>query len=264
MLSRLVIAFLPRSKHLLILWLQSPSTVILEPPKIKSVTVSIISPSICHEVMGPDAMILVFWMLNFKPAFLFSSSTFIKRLFSSSSLSVIRVLSSAYLRLLIFLPAILIPACASSSLAFHIMYSAYKLNKQGDNIQSWHTPFPIWNQSVFVPFLVLTIASWPAYRFLRRQVRWTGISISKNFPQFVVIPDSSVGKDLPAMQETLFNSWVGKISWRRDRLPTPVFLSFSCGSPCKESTCDAGDLGWIPRLGRSLKKGKATHASILS
>ena len=60
MLSRLVIAFLPRSKRLLISWLQSPSTVILEPKKIKSVTVSIVSPSICHEVMGPDAMILVF------------------------------------------------------------------------------------------------------------------------------------------------------------------------------------------------------------
>ena len=65
MLSRLIIAFLPRSKHLLISWLQSPSAVILEPPKIKSVTVSIVSPSICHEVMGPDAMILVFWMLSF-------------------------------------------------------------------------------------------------------------------------------------------------------------------------------------------------------
>ena len=59
-LSRLVIAFLPRSKHLLISWLQSPSTVILEPKKIKSVTVSTFSPSSCHEVMGPDAMILVF------------------------------------------------------------------------------------------------------------------------------------------------------------------------------------------------------------
>ena len=65
MLSRLVIDFLIRSKHLLISWLLSPSAVILEPPKIKSVTVSIVSPSICHEVMGPDAMILVFWMLSF-------------------------------------------------------------------------------------------------------------------------------------------------------------------------------------------------------
>ena len=60
MLSRLVITFFPRSKHLLISWLQSPSAVILEPKKIKSLTVSIVSPPICHEVMGPDAMILVF------------------------------------------------------------------------------------------------------------------------------------------------------------------------------------------------------------
>ena len=66
MLSRLVITFLPRSKGLLISWLQSPSAVILEPPKIKSDTVS---PSICHEVMGPDSMIFVFWMLSFKPTF---------------------------------------------------------------------------------------------------------------------------------------------------------------------------------------------------
>ena len=115
MLSRLVITFLPRSKCLLISWLQSPSAVILEPRKIKSATVSTVSPSICHQVMGPDAMILVFWMLSFKPTFSFSSFTFIKRLFSSSLLSAIRVVSSAYLRLLIFLAAILIPACASSS-----------------------------------------------------------------------------------------------------------------------------------------------------
>ena len=84
MLSRLVVAFLPRSKHLLISWLQSPSAMILEPPKIKSVTISIVCPYICHEVMGLDAMILVFWMLNFKPAFSLCSFTFIKRLFSSS------------------------------------------------------------------------------------------------------------------------------------------------------------------------------------
>ena len=124
MLSRLVIAFLPRSKHLLISWLQSLSAVILEPKKIKSVTASIVSPSICHEVMGLDAMILVFWMLSFKPAFPLSSFTFSKRLFGSSSLSAIRVVSSAYRRLLIIFPTILIPACASSSPAFRMMYSA--------------------------------------------------------------------------------------------------------------------------------------------
>ena len=116
-LSRFVTAFLPRSKCLLVSWLQSPSAVILEPPKIKSVTVSIVSPSICHEVMALDAMILVFWMLSFKPTFSLSSFTFIKRLFRSS-LSAIRVVSFVYLRLLIFLPVILIPACVSSSLHF--------------------------------------------------------------------------------------------------------------------------------------------------
>ena len=88
MLSRLVITFFPRSKHLLISWLQSPSAVILEPKKIKSATVYTVSPSICHEVVGPDAMILVFWMLCFKPTFSLSSFTFIKRLFGSSSLSI--------------------------------------------------------------------------------------------------------------------------------------------------------------------------------
>ena len=69
MLSRLVITFLPKSKRFLISWLQSPSAVILEPQKIKSDTVSTVSPSLCHEVMGPDAMIFVFWMLSFKPTF---------------------------------------------------------------------------------------------------------------------------------------------------------------------------------------------------
>ena len=96
-------------------------------------------------------------------------------------------MSSAYLRLLTFLLAILIPAYASSSPAFLMMYSAYKLNKQGDNIQPWCTPFPIWNQSI-VPCPVLTVAFWPAYRFLRRQVRWSGIPISfRIFHSFFVI-----------------------------------------------------------------------------
>ena len=86
-----------------------------------------------------DAVIFVFLMLSFKPAFSLSSFTFIKRLFSSSLLSAIRVMSSAYLRLLIYLPTILIPACASSSPAFFMMevqhFSYIELNKQSDNIQ---------------------------------------------------------------------------------------------------------------------------------
>ena len=98
----------------------------------------------------------------------------------------IRVVSSTYLKLLIFLLAILIPVCASSRLAFCMTYSAYKLNKQGDNIQPWHTSFPIWNQS-FVSCPVLTVSSWHAYRFCRRQVRWSGIPICLRIFQFVVI-----------------------------------------------------------------------------
>ena len=93
MLSRSVITFLPRRKSILISWLHSPSAVILEHPKIKSVTVS--TPSVCHEVMVPDAMILVFWMLSFKTTFSLSSFTFIKRFFGSSSLSALMVVSSA-------------------------------------------------------------------------------------------------------------------------------------------------------------------------
>ena len=92
-------------------------------PQKKSAIISTVIPSTGHELMGPDAMILVFWMLSFKPAF--SLFYFIKRFFSSSLLSAITVVSSAYLRLLIFLPAILIPVCASSSPAFLMMYSAY-------------------------------------------------------------------------------------------------------------------------------------------
>ena len=168
MLSWFVIAFLPRSKCLFISWLQSPSAVILEPKIIKSVTASTFPLSLYHEVMGLDATIFVFWVLSFQPAFSLSSFVILKRLFTSSSLSAIRMVSACR-RLLIFLPAILIPACASSSLTFHMMYSAYKLNKQGDNIQSWCTTFPIWNKSV-VPCPVLTVASWPAYRFLRKHV----------------------------------------------------------------------------------------------
>ena len=96
-LLRFVTVFLPRSKHILISWLRSCSTVILEPKKIKFVTVYTFSLSICHEVMEPDAMILAFWMLSFKPGFSLSCFTFIKRLFTSVFLFPIKLLSSAYL-----------------------------------------------------------------------------------------------------------------------------------------------------------------------
>ena len=103
MLSRFVIDFLPRSKHLLILWLQSPFTVIFEPKKIKSATVSTFPPSLCHELMGLGAMIHSFLNVQVLSELFHSFFTLIKRLFSSSSLSALKVVSSAYLRLLIFL-----------------------------------------------------------------------------------------------------------------------------------------------------------------
>ena len=120
---------------------------------------------------------LFFLMWNFKSTFSLFSSTLIKSHFNYYSLSAIRIVLSSYLSLMMFLPATLIQACDSCSLAFHMMWSAYKLNKQGDNIQSCRTPSPILNQSI-VPCLILTVASWPPYCFLRRQVRWSGIPIS--------------------------------------------------------------------------------------
>ena len=125
MLSRCVIAFLPRRKCLLISWLLSLSAVILEPRNIKPVIVSTFYPPIYHEVMGLDAMILVFWMLNFKPVFSLSSFTIIKRLFSSSLLFAIRMISSADLNLLIFLSTILILACGFIQLSISHLRISY-------------------------------------------------------------------------------------------------------------------------------------------
>jgi len=119
-LPRLVIAFLPRSKCLLISWLQSPSAVILEPKKIVSHCFHCF-PIYLPRSDGTRCHDLSFWMLSFKPTFSLCSFTFIKRLFNSFLLSAIRVVSSAYLRLLKFLSAILIPAYASSSLAFRMI-----------------------------------------------------------------------------------------------------------------------------------------------
>ena len=150
---------------------------IIEPKKRKSVIASTLSLSICHEVTALDAMILVVvvLILHFKKAFSLSSFTLNKRLYSSSSFSAIRVVSSIYMRLLIFPPAILSPACNSSSLAFHMMCSAYKLNKQGDNY-SHVNPFP--NPETVCCSMSSSVSSWPAYRFLRRQVRGSGFPIS--------------------------------------------------------------------------------------
>ena len=113
-----------------------------------------LSPSTCHEVVGPETLILVFLILSFKPAFSLSSFTFIKRLFSFSLLSAIICISEV----VDISPSNFDSSFNSFSLTFYIMYSAKKLNKQGDNIQdSIHTPFPIVNQLV-VSYPVLTVA----------------------------------------------------------------------------------------------------------
>ena len=145
---------------------------ILEPKKIKSVTVSTFPPSICHEVMGPDAMILVFWMLSFNPAF-HSLSLSSRGSLVSSSLSTIRVVSSAYLRLLLFFLAILIPAYDLSSPASHMMYSEYKLTWQYTAL-----PYSFPNLEEVSCYTSGSVASWPTYRLLRRQLRWSGIPFS--------------------------------------------------------------------------------------
>ena len=139
----------------------------------------------CHDLHFFECRVL-------NQLFSLSSFTFIKRLLSSSSLSAIRVVSSAYLRLLVFLLAIMIPAYSSSSPEFPMMSSAYKLHEQGDSTQPWCTPFPVWNQSG--PCLILTVASWPVYRFLKRQVGWSGIPIS--FRVFHSLLWSTQSKDL--------------------------------------------------------------------
>ena len=124
MLSRLVITFLPMSKHPLISWLQSLSAVILETKKIKSFTVSIVSPSICHGVMELYVIVLVFWMLSFKPV-LFSPLLFH---FHQAALWFLHFGYEGGVicisEVLMFLLAILTPPCASRSPAFQIMYSA--------------------------------------------------------------------------------------------------------------------------------------------
>ena len=178
--------------------------------EIKSVTVSIVFLfSIKWWDQMPWSSFFECWVLSQ----LFRSPFTFKRLFSSSSLSAMRMVSSAYLRLLIFLLAIFILACASSSPAFHMKYPAYKLNKQGDNTQPWCTPFLIWNQSVG-PCPVLIIAFWPAYRFLKRQDRWSDIPISLGIFQSFLWSTQSNPAYLTYMQST---SWE-TLGWMKHKL----------------------------------------------
>ena len=120
-----------------------------------------------------------------------------------------------------------------------MMYSAYKLNKQGDNIQPWRTPFPIWNQSV-VLCPVLTVASWPAYRSLKRQVRWSGIPItfrifhsllwSTQSKAFCQKPSSFQFSSVTQSCETLCNPYGLEHARPLCPLPTPSVYSNSCPS----------------------------------
>ena len=174
-LSRFVIAFLPRSKCLLTSWLPSPSS-----------DFGAQENEICHCFHffpihlpwsdGTGCHDLSFLNAEFQASFFHFPLSPSLRGSVVSLHFVIRVISSAYLRLLILLPAILIPACDSSSLAFHMIHSAYKLKKQGDNIQPWHTPFLILKQVLGSPksslrltisqcvCSVVSVSLWPHHR----------------------------------------------------------------------------------------------------
>ena len=176
-LSRFVIAFLPRSSCFLVSWLQSPSAVILEPKKRKSDTASTFLPSICYEVIVPDTMILVFWILNF-------NQLFHPPLSPSSRCSLVPLCSLplAWYHLhtwvgWYFSRQSWFQLANSSSLTFYMMCFTYTLNKHGDSNQACSTPFSILNQSVVLN-KVLIVAFWPEYRLIRSQVRGCGIPIS--------------------------------------------------------------------------------------
>ena len=151
-------------------------------------------------MMGPDAMILGFQMLSFKPAFSLSSFTLIKRLFSSSLLSASGLVSSAYLRLLVFFLAILIPACNSSSLAFHMMYSAYKLNQQGDEIQPCLTPLPILSQSSVLCLVLLLFDPHTGFSVQFSSVTHSCPTLCD--PKDCSMPDFPVHHQLPELTQT--------------------------------------------------------------
>ena len=228
--------------------------------------------------MGLNAMIFIFWMLSFKPGFSLSSLTFIMRPFSSSSISAIRVMY--HLRLLYISEVVDIsPSNLDFSLCF-IQPSSFhdalwmKLNKEGDNIQPWCTPFPIWNQSV-VPGPVLTIASWPAYRFLKRQVRWSGIPTSLRIFKFIVIHTAldphraqiliaQLVKNSPTMQETCLIPGLRRSAG--EGIGYPHQYSWASLVAQMVKNLPAVQETWVWSLGWEdpLEKGKATHSSILA
>ena len=173
MLSRFVIAFLPRSKCLLISWLQSSSAVILETKKIKSVTAYTFPPSVCHEVMGSD---LNFLKLSFKsichcPPSPSSRGSLVAFLFLPLEWYHLHIWSCWYFSWQPWFQLVILP---TQHFTWCVMYSTHNVNKQSDSIQPWCTPFPILNQFV-VPCPVLTVASWPVCRFHMRHVGCTSI-----------------------------------------------------------------------------------------
>ena len=244
-LSRLVIAFLPRSNHLLILWLQSPSALILDPKKMKSETVSTFSPSICHEVIGLDAMILVFWMLSFKPAFSLSSFTLIKRLFSSSSLPAIKVVSSACLRLLIFLLAILIPSCNSSTLAFCMMTVLIKVNLAA----SRRSPLSLaWVQKGVLLTGPCAVTTWHNSGTLATGCVTGGCRANRSWCGFPLTPCLTILRALssfypPILHTCLFCSWACGLIWQ----PQTIMASqATClASVCPSQSPGRGGIWWI-------------------
>ena len=184
-LFRFLIAFLPRSKPLLISWLQSLSAVILEPKKIKSAFVSIATPSICHEVMGPDAMILVFWTLSFKPAFHSplspsSRSSLVPLSFLPLEWYHLHVQGCVYFFWQSWFQLVLRPAWHFAWCTVHVSYISRVAVYSLDVLLSQFGTSPLFL------CLVGTVDSWSVYRFLRRQV-WSSIPISLRIFQFVVI-----------------------------------------------------------------------------
>ena len=115
-----------------------------------------------------------------------------------------------HLHIMVFLPTILIPVYNASSSSFHTMHSAYKLNKQGDNIQLWCTPFSILNQFI-APCIVLIVTSWPVYWFLRRHVRWSGILISWRMFQFSMIQTTIL---LPSIWQQIWKTQQWPQDWK--------------------------------------------------
>ena len=212
---------------------------------------------------GTRCQDLHFYMVSFNSAFSLSSFTFIKRLFSSSLLSAIRVVSSGiwgywYFSQQSWFQLVLHPAQ-------HFAWCT-PLNKQGDNIQPWRTPLPILNQSIVLCWM-LTVASWPTYRFLWRQERWFDIPISLRIFHSLLWPTQSKDLAWSVKQSTCFlefycffydpadvaNLISGYSAFLKSSLYT--WRGFPDGSDGKESACSTGDLHSIPGLGRSSGEG---------